>query len=209
MFGAQAAAYAEQPWETVNYAACHDQEVLFDQVHALGDSPQQHAPAHGRADALWHTDRCGWRSQHPGLQAQGWPRAAPQAAVGRCSLTPADSSSSGSRLPSLSAAKRARLLCAACSHLLASSLASRRDAWEWLGQLMGGVWLGAAGLLLQAPLPGGPKQPRQAAQLILTHATRLGNSLRRHSQGFRNSHCGQHRELCPVQMTLKLRTVRR
>ena len=34
MFGSQAAAYADEPWETVNYAACHDQEVLFDQVPA-------------------------------------------------------------------------------------------------------------------------------------------------------------------------------
>ena len=31
-FGVQPAAYADEPWETVNYAACHDGEVLFDQV---------------------------------------------------------------------------------------------------------------------------------------------------------------------------------
>ena len=33
-FGVQPAAYADEPWETVNYAACHDGEVLFDQVGA-------------------------------------------------------------------------------------------------------------------------------------------------------------------------------
>ena len=32
MCGSQPAAYAEQPWETVNYADCHDGQTLFDQV---------------------------------------------------------------------------------------------------------------------------------------------------------------------------------
>ena len=32
LYGAYPAAYAENPWETVNYAACHDNETLFDQV---------------------------------------------------------------------------------------------------------------------------------------------------------------------------------
>lgn len=32
MYGAYPSAYAEHPWETVNYAACHDNETLFDQV---------------------------------------------------------------------------------------------------------------------------------------------------------------------------------
>ena len=32
LYGAYPAAYAEHPWETVNYAACHDNETLFDQV---------------------------------------------------------------------------------------------------------------------------------------------------------------------------------
>jgi hypothetical protein len=31
-YGAYPAAYAVNPWETVNYAACHDNETLFDQV---------------------------------------------------------------------------------------------------------------------------------------------------------------------------------
>ena len=31
-YGVQPAAYAAEPWETVNYAGCHDGEVLFDQV---------------------------------------------------------------------------------------------------------------------------------------------------------------------------------
>lgn len=31
-YGAYPAGYAENPWETVNYAACHDNESLFDQV---------------------------------------------------------------------------------------------------------------------------------------------------------------------------------
>lgn len=30
--GAQPSAYAQQPWETVNYADCHDGQTLFDQV---------------------------------------------------------------------------------------------------------------------------------------------------------------------------------
>ena len=37
-FGSQPAAYADEPWETVNYAACHDQEVLFDQVRCAAAS---------------------------------------------------------------------------------------------------------------------------------------------------------------------------
>ena len=32
MYGASPAGYAAHPWETVNYAACHDNETLFDQV---------------------------------------------------------------------------------------------------------------------------------------------------------------------------------
>ena len=32
-YGAYPAAYAENPWETVNYGACHDNETLFDQVN--------------------------------------------------------------------------------------------------------------------------------------------------------------------------------
>jgi hypothetical protein len=31
-YGASPAGYAEEPCETVNYAACHDNETLFDQV---------------------------------------------------------------------------------------------------------------------------------------------------------------------------------
>ena len=38
-YGVQPAAYAAEPWETVNYAGCHDGEVLFDQVL----SPAWHA----------------------------------------------------------------------------------------------------------------------------------------------------------------------
>lgn len=34
-YGAYPAAYAENPWETVNYGACHDNETLFDQVNPL------------------------------------------------------------------------------------------------------------------------------------------------------------------------------
>lgn len=34
-YGASPAAYAENPWETVNYSACHDNETLFDQVRSL------------------------------------------------------------------------------------------------------------------------------------------------------------------------------
>lgn len=32
MYGPQPSAYAKQPWETVNYADCHDGQTLFDQV---------------------------------------------------------------------------------------------------------------------------------------------------------------------------------
>ena len=32
MYGQQPAGYALNPWETVNYADCHDGETLFDQV---------------------------------------------------------------------------------------------------------------------------------------------------------------------------------
>ncbi len=32
MYGSSPAGYAVNPWETVNYAACHDNETLFDQV---------------------------------------------------------------------------------------------------------------------------------------------------------------------------------
>ena len=32
MYGSQPSAYAKQPWETVNYADCHDGQTLFDQV---------------------------------------------------------------------------------------------------------------------------------------------------------------------------------
>lgn len=35
-YGAYPAAYAESPLETVNYAACHDNETLFDQVRLTG-----------------------------------------------------------------------------------------------------------------------------------------------------------------------------
>lgn len=35
MCGAQPSAYAQQPWETVNYADCHDGQTLFDQVLTL------------------------------------------------------------------------------------------------------------------------------------------------------------------------------
>ena len=31
-YGSSPAGYAVNPWETVNYAACHDNETLFDQV---------------------------------------------------------------------------------------------------------------------------------------------------------------------------------
>lgn len=32
MCGAQQAGYAREPWETVNYADCHDGQTLFDQA---------------------------------------------------------------------------------------------------------------------------------------------------------------------------------
>ena len=32
LYGAQRSAYAVEPWETVNYADCHDGQTLFDQV---------------------------------------------------------------------------------------------------------------------------------------------------------------------------------
>lgn len=32
LYGSSPAAYAVNPWETVNYAACHDNETLFDQA---------------------------------------------------------------------------------------------------------------------------------------------------------------------------------
>ena len=32
LYGAQQSAYAVEPWETVNYADCHDGQTLFDQV---------------------------------------------------------------------------------------------------------------------------------------------------------------------------------
>lgn len=32
MYSSQPSAYAKQPWETVNYADCHDGQTLFDQV---------------------------------------------------------------------------------------------------------------------------------------------------------------------------------
>ena len=35
-YGAYPAAYAATPMETVNYAACHDNETLFDQARLLG-----------------------------------------------------------------------------------------------------------------------------------------------------------------------------
>ena len=34
MCGSQPAAYAKEPWETVNYADCHDGQTLFDQVRS-------------------------------------------------------------------------------------------------------------------------------------------------------------------------------
>ena len=47
-FGVQPAAYADQPWETVNYAACHDGEVLVAQVGAF--TPQN---ALGWSSPIW------------------------------------------------------------------------------------------------------------------------------------------------------------
>ena len=38
-YGAYPAAYAESPLETVNYAACHDNETLFDQARLLCTPP--------------------------------------------------------------------------------------------------------------------------------------------------------------------------
>ena len=38
MCGAQQAGYAVEPWETVNYADCHDGQTLFDQVTCLPGS---------------------------------------------------------------------------------------------------------------------------------------------------------------------------
>jgi len=35
LYGSSPAAYAVNPWETVNYAACHDNETLFDQASGL------------------------------------------------------------------------------------------------------------------------------------------------------------------------------
>ena len=32
MYSSQSSAYAKEPWETVNYADCHDGQTLFDQV---------------------------------------------------------------------------------------------------------------------------------------------------------------------------------
>ena len=32
-YGMQPAGYCSQPWENVNYASCHDNQTLFDQVH--------------------------------------------------------------------------------------------------------------------------------------------------------------------------------
>jgi len=32
LYSCQPSAYAKQPWETVNYADCHDGQTLFDQV---------------------------------------------------------------------------------------------------------------------------------------------------------------------------------
>lgn len=32
LYGAVPAAYTREPWECVNYAACHDNETLYDQV---------------------------------------------------------------------------------------------------------------------------------------------------------------------------------
>ena len=32
-YGMQSAGYCTQPWENVNYASCHDNQTLFDQVH--------------------------------------------------------------------------------------------------------------------------------------------------------------------------------
>jgi len=32
LYSSQPSAYAKQPWETVNYADCHDGQTLFDQV---------------------------------------------------------------------------------------------------------------------------------------------------------------------------------
>ena len=32
VYGAQRSAYAVEPWETVDYADCHDGQTLFDQV---------------------------------------------------------------------------------------------------------------------------------------------------------------------------------
>ena len=34
-YGTQPAGYCTQPWENVNYASCHDNQTLFDQVHDI------------------------------------------------------------------------------------------------------------------------------------------------------------------------------
>lgn len=34
LYSSQPSAYAMQPWETVNYADCHDGQSLFDQVNS-------------------------------------------------------------------------------------------------------------------------------------------------------------------------------
>ena len=49
----QPAGYAAEPLETVNYAGCHDGEVLFDQlIMKAADDVRCHLPLHGSAKAL-------------------------------------------------------------------------------------------------------------------------------------------------------------
>jgi pullulanase/glycogen debranching enzyme len=36
LYGAVPAAYTREPWECINYAACHDNETLYDQVENRG-----------------------------------------------------------------------------------------------------------------------------------------------------------------------------